>query len=223
MRDSSPPSDTIGKRQSPFRALPARWISILRRASIVGGMPVAGWIIVGSALLLWGRPQTTPQSALPQPAPPPAVNLSLTASSFRANGEIPARFSCDGDDTSPALSWTDPPAGTKTFALAMLDADAPGGNFVHWIIYDLPAAARALPEGIAQGADAAGGHQGTNGFGKLGYNGPCPPPGSGHRYVFHLFALDSALDLEHATVQDLQSAMKGHILARGDAVGFYRR
>jgi Raf kinase inhibitor-like YbhB/YbcL family protein len=194
-------------------------MSIARRPmSIAGSVPIIVWITLGSALLLWGRPQT------PQPQPPASeANLNLTASSFRANGEIPARFSCDGDDTSPALSWNDPPAGTRTFALAMIDPDAPGGNLVQWIIYDLPATTRSLPEGIAQGPDAAGGHQGTNGLGKVGYNGPCPPPGSGHRYVFHLFALDSALNLQHATAQDLQSAMKGHILARGDIVGLFRR
>ena len=180
-----------------------------RRISIVG------WLSLGPSLLMFGRPQTAP------PAPPPDTSLNLTASSFRANREIPARFSCDGDDASPALSWGEPPAGTRSFALAVVDPDA--SNFVHWIIYDLPASTRDLPEGIAQGPDAAGGHQGTNGFGNTGYNGPCPPPGNGHRYVFRLFALDATLNLKRATVQDLQSAMKGHILARGEVVGLFRR
>ncbi len=192
----------------------------MRRRSLTLATPrtsIVGWLAIAPALLLFGRPQTAP------PAAPPQTDLNLTASSFRANGEIPARFSCDGDDTSPALSWSDPPAATRSFALAVLDPDAPGGNFVHWIIYDLPASTRALPEGVAQGPDAAGGHQGTNSFGKTGYNGPCPPPGSGHRYVFRLFALDSTLNLQHATAQDLQSAMKNHILARGEIVGVFRR
>lgn len=206
MRDSTRQSDTGARMRSPIRALRAR------------GMPIVGWITLGFAFLSWGRAQTPPQSA-----PPAIADLNLTASSFRANGEIPARFSCDGDDMSPALSWSDPPAGTRTFALAMIDPDAPGGNLVQWVIYDLPASTRSLPEGIAQGPDAAGGHQGTNGFGNIGYNGPCPPTGNGHRYVFHLFALDTALNLQHATTQDLQSAVKGHILARGDIVGFFRR
>jgi Raf kinase inhibitor-like YbhB/YbcL family protein len=178
---------------------------------------IAGWLTLAPGLLTFGRPQ---QKAPPAP-PPPETNLNLTASSFRANGEIPARFSCDGDDTSPALSWGEPPAATRSFALAVVDPDA--SNFIHWIIYDLPASTRALPEGVAQGPDAAGGHQGTNGFGHTGYNGPCPPPGSGHRYVFRLFALDSTLNLPHATAQDLQSAMKGHILAHSEVVGFFRR
>ncbi len=169
---------------------------------------------------MWTRPQTP---GTPKAVAPGVADLSLTASSFRANGEIPARFSCDGDDTSPALAWGEPPAGTRSFALAMIDPDAPGGNVIQWIIYDLPASTRELAEGIAQGPDAAGGHQGTNSFGKLGYDGPCPPPGSGHRYFFHLFALDSTLNLQHATAQDLDSAMKSHILARGQVVGSYRR
>lgn len=218
MRDSTRQSDVAGKTQSPIRVLRARRAPTACRALIVAWAQLLGWIAFGSALLSWGRPQASPQSE-----PPANANLNLVASSFRANGEIPARFSCDGDDTSPALSWSDPPPATKTFALAMIDPDAPGGSFTHWIIYDLPATTRALPEGIAQGPDAAGGHQGTNGFGKVGYNGPCPPPGNGHRYVFHLFALDSALNLQHPTVQDLQLAIKGHILAHGDVVGYFRR
>jgi len=174
---------------------------------------------VSLGLLLCG-----PQGGSQTQTPPAAdTNLNLIASSFRANGEIPARFSCDGDDTSPALSWGEAPAGTRSFALAVVDPDAPGGNLIHWIIYDLPASTRELPEGLAQGPDAAGGHQGTNSFGNTGYNGPCPPPGKGQRYFFHLWALDSTLNLQHATAHDLETAMKGHILARGQIVGVYRR
>ncbi|HEV3279050.1 MAG TPA: YbhB/YbcL family Raf kinase inhibitor-like protein [Terriglobia bacterium] len=200
--------------ESRFHALWLHWMSTVSRR-----VSMAGWLALGAGLLLWGLPLW----GRPQAAVPPAASLTLTASAFRANGEIPARFSCDGDDTSPGLSWTDPPAGTRTFALAVVDPDAPGGNLVHWLIYDLPASTRALPEAVAQGPDAAGGHQGTNGFGHIGYNGPCPPAGSGHRYLFRLFALDSVLNLEHATVQDLQSTMKGHILAQAEIVGVYRR
>lgn len=153
----------------------------------------------------------------------PDAVLNLTSSSFRPNDEIPARFTCKGDDASPALSWNDPPAGTRSFALVVNDPDAPGGNFIHWVIYDLPASTRTLSEGIPQGADAAGGRQGTNSFGRTGYNGPCPPPGKAHRYFFRLWALDSTLDLRQATAQDLESSMKGHILARGEIMGRFRR
>ncbi|HEV2425203.1 MAG TPA: YbhB/YbcL family Raf kinase inhibitor-like protein [Terriglobia bacterium] len=153
----------------------------------------------------------------------PDAVLNLTTSSFRPNGEIPARFTCNGDDVSPALAWNDPPAGTHSFALVVNDPDAPGGNFVHWVIYDLPASTRSLPEGVAQGPDAGGGRQGTNGFGKTGYNGPCPPAGKPHRYFFRVWALDSMLGLHGATAQDLESSMQGHILARGEIMGRFRR
>jgi Raf kinase inhibitor-like YbhB/YbcL family protein len=160
----------------------------------------------------------------PAPAfPPPEAALSLTTSSFPPNGQIPARFTCRGDDVSPALSWGDPPAGTRSFVLVVNDPDAPGGNFVHWVIYDLPASTRSLAEGVRQGSDAAGGHQGTNGFGKLGYSGPCPPSGKPHRYFFRLWALDSTLNLQQVTAEDLQSAMQSHILARGEIMGRFRR
>lgn len=153
----------------------------------------------------------------------PDATLSLTTSSFPANGEIPARFTCTGADASPALDWNDPPVSTASFALVMSDPDAPGGTFVHWVIYDLPASTRSLPEGIAQGPKAAGGHQGINSFGKAGYNGPCPPPGKAHRYFFRLWALDKTLSLPQATAQQLESAAKGHIVARGEVMGRFHR
>lgn len=149
--------------------------------------------------------------------------LNVTTPSFRAGGEIPARFTCKGDDTSPALSWNDPPAGTRSFALVVDDPDAPGGNFVHWVIYDLPASTRSLPGGVAQGPDAAGGRQGTNSFGRTGYNGPCPPPGKPHRYFFRLWALDSTFNLQQATAQQLESSIQGHILAQGEIMGRFGR
>jgi len=153
----------------------------------------------------------------------PDAVLSLTTSSFRPDSEIPTRFTCKGDDASPPLSWNDPPAGTRSFALVVNDPDAPDGNFIHWVIYDLPASTRSLPEGVAQGPAAAGGRQGTNSFGQTGYNGPCPPPGKPHRYFFQLWALDSTLDLQRATAQELESSMRGHILAHGEIMGRFRR
>lgn len=151
------------------------------------------------------------------------ATLGFSTSSFRPNGEIPARFTCEGSDLSPALSWTDPPAGTRSFALVMSDPDAPSGTFVHWVIYNLPASSRSLPEGVARGSEAAGGQQGINGFGKTGYNGPCPPPGKPHRYFFRLWALDSTLSLQQPSAQDLEAAVRGHILAHGEIVGRFRR
>jgi Raf kinase inhibitor-like YbhB/YbcL family protein len=149
--------------------------------------------------------------------------LVFTTSSFRAGGDIPARFTCEGADDSPALSWKDPPDGTRSFALVMDDPDAPGGDFVHWVIYDLPASTHSLPEGVVRDPEAEGGHQGINGFGRTGYSGPCPPPGRPHRYFIRLWALDTAPNLQKATAEDLESAIRGHILAHGEIMGRFRR
>lgn len=180
----------------------ARWLTVALLVSLCG------------CALLWRGVRTLAS---------PDATLSVTTSSFPANGEIPARFTCSGADVSPALTWNDPPASTTSFALVMSDPDAPGGTFVHWVIYDLPGSTRSLPEGIAQGPDAAGGHQGINSFGKTGYNGPCPPPGKAHRYFFRLWALDKTLSLPQATAQQVESAAKGHIVARGEVVGRFHR
>src|SRR5690242_14639565 len=95
--------------------------------------------------------------------------FSISTSSFQPDGDIPARFTCSGDNLSPALAWTEPPAGTQSLSLIVDDPDAPGGVFNHWVLYDLPAGARQLPEGVPQKADPEGARQGVNGFDKLGY------------------------------------------------------
>jgi len=151
--------------------------------------------------------------------------VKLTTTAFSPGGDIPKPFTCDGSDSSPALAWTSPPAGTQTFALVVDDPDAPGRTWVHWLLYDLPATARELSEGIARGGTVrAGGHQGRNDFGKIGYGGPCPPPGTTHRYYFRLHALDAKLGLEPgASRADVDRAMRGHILASAELMGRYRR
>jgi Raf kinase inhibitor-like YbhB/YbcL family protein len=144
----------------------------------------------------------------------------LTSPSFPASGDIPARFTCSGDDLSPALAWTDPPAGTQSFALIVDDPDAPGGVFTHWVLYDLPAGARQLPEGVPRTADS----QGQNDFDKYGYGGPCPPPGNPHRYFFRLYALDKKLNLHAgAAKRDVEHALKGHVLAQTELMGRFGR
>ena len=151
-------------------------------------------------------------------------DMQLTSSSF-ANGKIPKRFTCDGDDTSPGLSWSAPPAATQSFALTVVDHDAPMGSFVHWVLYDLPPETRGLPEGVPkQGQLPDGSRQGQNDFDKVGYGGPCPPQGSSHRYTFSLYALDSKLGLpSRATRSQVEAAAKGHILAHGELVARYKR
>jgi len=150
--------------------------------------------------------------------------FQITATAFRDGSSIPKRFTCDGPDVSPALSWGDPPAGTRSLAIIADDPDAPAGTWVHWVLYDLPADTRKLPEGVAKDRELPNGAlQGRNDFGKIGYNGPCPPRGSEHRYFFKLYALDSKTGLKAgATKSELERAMKGHVLAQAQLVGKFQ-
>jgi Raf kinase inhibitor-like YbhB/YbcL family protein len=146
--------------------------------------------------------------------------FSITTSAFSPGSDIPSRFTCNGADTSPALSWSNPPAGTKSFVLIVDDPDAPSGAFTHWLVYDLSPTRFGLPEGVPRTGKFEGGLQGKNDFDVAGYRGPCPPRGKSHRYFFHLYALDTSLSLPAAaTRNDLDSAMKGHVLANTELVG----
>jgi len=147
----------------------------------------------------------------------------LNASDFHGT-DIPKKFTCDGADVSPALTWSDPPKGTAAFALIVDDPDAPAGTWVHWVIYDLPADIRELPEGVPHEYQLANGaQQGRNDFRRIGYNGPCPPRGNAHRYYFKLYALDSNTNLKPgASKAELEHAMKGHVLAHTELVGKFR-
>lgn len=155
--------------------------------------------------------------------------LEITSAAFAAHGAIPKKHTCDGEDLSPALSWTGVPAGAKSLAVIMDDPDAPAGTWVHWVLYDLPAGTTGLPAGLPKkerlddGA-SQGACWGVGSFSRVGYYGPCPPPGSPHRYFFKLYALDVALGLTpRATKSDVLEAMKGHVLAEAEIVGTYRR
>ncbi|HEY6292956.1 MAG TPA: YbhB/YbcL family Raf kinase inhibitor-like protein [Terriglobia bacterium] len=159
-----------------------------------------------------------------RPLLPADSGFSLTPLSFQANGDISARFTCSGQNLSPALTWSDPPAGTQSFVLITDDPDAPGGVFTHWVIYDLPSSLRHLPEGVPHTRDPEGGRQGSNDFEQTGYSGPCPPPGKYHRYFFRLYALDKRLDLRAGAPKDqVEDAMKGHVLAQADVMGRFKR
>jgi len=114
-----------------------------------------------------------------------AAGLQLTSPAFQQGAEIPRKHTCDADDVSPQLRWANPPSGAKTFAIIADDPDAPGGTWVHWVIYDLPGDAKGLAEGTAKTETLANGaKQGVNDFRRVGYSGPCPPPGAAHRYYF---------------------------------------
>ena len=151
--------------------------------------------------------------------------LQIASTAFSAGETIPKKFTCDGPDVSPKLNWNEPPAKTQSFALTMDDPDAPMGTWVHWVLFDLPAETRELVEGVAkQDQLANGARHGRNDFGKIGYGGPCPPPGNPHRYFFKLYALDAKLNLKAgATKTEVERAMKGHILAQAELVGRYGR
>ncbi len=155
----------------------------------------------------------------------PPGKLELKTTAFRPGGTVPTQYTCSGANISPALSWSQPPPGTRSFVLIVDDPDAPGGTWVHWVVYDLPGSARQLPEQVPAGdAIAGGGKQGVNDFPANGYGGPCPPPGQPHRYFFRLYALDTLLDL-HAPVRrkDVDAAMKGHILVQAELMGSFGR
>ncbi len=154
-----------------------------------------------------------------------AMAFSLQSKSFSDGGEIPRKYSCEGEDLSPELSWSEPPAGTQSLALIADDPDAPAGTWVHWVAFDIPSQTRQLPEGAGKGASLpGGGQQGRNDFRKSGYGGPCPPPGKPHRYFFKLYALDAKLALKAgATKQELEQAMKGHVLAQAQIMGTFKR
>jgi hypothetical protein len=152
------------------------------------------------------------------------MSFELTSPVFAPGESIPRKYTCDGDDVSPPLEWGDPPQGTQSFALIADDPDAPMGTWVHWVLYDLPAGTRALPESVpADPQLAGGGRHGENSWPRLGYGGPCPPSGT-HRYFFKLYALDTMLDLESgATKRQVLQAIEGHVLAQAELMGTYAR
>jgi Raf kinase inhibitor-like YbhB/YbcL family protein len=157
--------------------------------------------------------------------PEPTMSLTISSPSFSNGDDIAKKFTCDGPDVSPQLSWTEPPAGTQSFALLVDDPDAPVGNWNHWTIWNIPPTSRGLGEGLTKTAHVAdGSEQGMNDFKKVGYNGPCPPAGKPHRYYFKLFALDIKLNLKgQAGKPELEAAMKGHILGHAEWMGRYKR
>ncbi len=153
--------------------------------------------------------------------------LTLTSPAFAQGEAIPDKYTCQGDDSSPALQWTSPPSGTKSLALIVEDPDAPTGTWVHWIVYNIPPDAGELAEGASKAnapefrlpKDAL---QGSTSFGRRDYGGPCPPSGS-HRYFFRLYALDIALNRPGLDKAALSDAMKEHVLAAGELMGTYKK
>lgn len=142
--------------------------------------------------------------------------MKLTSPSFEHNQLMPKKFTCDGEDVSPALVIQDIPDKTQSLALIVDDPDAPMGTWVHWVVYDMPVVSR-IEENIIPG------RQGSNNFGRKDYGGPCPPSGT-HRYFFKLYALDEKLEAkEGLSKQELEKAIAGHILDKAELIGLYKR
>jgi len=154
------------------------------------------------------------------------MSFTLYSNDFLPGDMIPPRFTCEGQNISPAINWGDPPPGTVCFALICDDPDAPGGTFVHWVLYGLSGKVRGLPQNLEKNLELSdGSRQGKNDFGGIGYGGPCPPPGHGiHRYFFKVYALDEMPGLPPgATKGELVAAMEGHILAQAEVMGRFER
>lgn len=155
------------------------------------------------------------------------MSFKLSSSAFAEGGNIPAKYTCSGEDTSPPLAWSGTPAGTLSFALIVDDPDAPDPaapkmTYVHWVAYNIPGDSRELAEGAGKGAMPAGTGLGLNDWKKPDYGGPCPPIGR-HRYFFKLSALDTTLSLSNPTKADLEAAMKGHVLGAAQLMGTYQK
>lgn len=153
-----------------------------------------------------------------------SMEIKIASSAFEEGGMIPRRYTCDGEDVSPPLSWSGVPDGTKSLALICDDPDAPVGTWVHWVLFNIPTTVTELSTTVPPERTLENGaRHGVNDFRKFGYGGPCPPGGT-HRYYFKLYALDAEIDLEPGlTKGQLLDAMEGHILAQGQLMGRYKR
>jgi hypothetical protein len=182
---------------------------------------------VGLRLLRWSRfPAHRPASQIEGGVmADSAASFAIISTAFPNGAQVPRRYTCDGADLSPAFAWHGAPDGTQSLALIADDPDAPGGTWTHWLLWNIPAKATLLPEDQPKVESLDNGaRQGSNDFRRIGYGGPCPPPGKPHRYFFKLYALDARLDLKAgASRSDLELALKPHVLAQAQWIGTYGR
>jgi len=151
------------------------------------------------------------------------TEMKITSSEFKDGELMPGKFTCDGENISPQLSWTGFPTGVKSFAIICNDPDAPSGDWVHWVIYNISPGVNELKEKYPKDNSSENGtKQGITDFKKTGYDGPCPPGGT-HRYYFKLYALDNLIDKDDLTKSKLLKAMEGHIIASAELIGKYKR
>jgi len=170
------------------------------------------------------RPATTTQNPPTRQSPENTPEaMKLISSAFTEGQPIPRPYTCDGVNVSPPLEWSGVPKTAQTLAIIADDPDAPAGTWVHWVLYNLPAANIGMVENLPQDATLkAGGFQGKNDFEKIGYGGPCPPSGT-HRYFFKIYAIDTELPLKAgATKAEVEQAMSGHVVAQAQLMGTYR-
>lgn len=183
-------------------------------------------ITVLSSLALLGcstRPQPLPPEPLAKPSPSQKSEIKVSSAAFKEGQPIPRQYTCDGVNISPPLEWSGVPKTAKTIAIVADDPDAPSGTWVHWVLYNLPADNIGFVENVPPSETLkAGGFQGKNDFGKMGYGGPCPPSGT-HRYFFKVYALDAEVPLQAgATKAEVEKAIEGHIIGQGQLMGTYR-
>lgn len=186
---------------------------VYRRSRLLFALSLGVWLMSGC-----GSTAQPPVSA-------PEAELELKSAALDPGETIPERYTCDGEDISPPLTWGDPPANTESFALIVDDPDAPIGTWVHWVLFNIPSDRRALPGDVpAQERLSDGSVQGKNSWGRIGYGGPCPPSGSTHEYAFKLYALDTMLEVDPgAKKNEVLNAVEGHILAEGQLAARYSR
>lgn len=196
-----------------FRSMQARNLVIR-----IAGLSIFSLVQFSHSSSGWAAAQTAAKGA-------PAMAFTIQSPDFANGADIPRPLTCDGEDRSPALTWSGAPEGTKSFALIADDPDAPVGTWVHWVIFNIPAKVQSFPAGVEKKEQLAdGSKQGRNDFRKIGYGGPCPPPGKPHRYFFKLYALGSELNLQAgATKSEIEKAMAGHVLSKAELMGHYKR
>lgn len=154
------------------------------------------------------------------------MEIKIKSNVFHEGGTIPSKYSCEGENISPELHWNEVSKEVKSYAIILDDPDAPGGDFVHWIIFNIPGDMKELHENVTPSRNIPDEVMvGTNSFGRIGYRGPCPPSGKAHHYYFRIYALDSILHHVESgsTKEQLTKAMDGHIIAKGELMGIYKR
>jgi Raf kinase inhibitor-like YbhB/YbcL family protein len=191
--------------------LSARVPALLFALGVLSAVPACGG----------GHGGKSTTGSAPPAARPTRTTLGLSSPAFLNGSSIPARYTCDGENVSPPLTWTRVPVRARSLALLVEDRDAPGGAFVHWSLYDLPRGS----SGLSSGRVPAGSVQGENSYGHTGYGGPCPPKGDpAHRYVFTLYALDDSPELPAgASAKSVREAISAHAVTTGTLTGLYRR